>query len=152
MVQLATTPPTVSDDGDESDEIESTPLLSLRELRRVVAATAGTGKTPAAFLRDAVIAAVDGALADDVRLDALNGDRVAAMRALTEAIRAMIEPVDEVLAVLATTPERIELNDEERRRFTEALLDPPEPNEALKAAIADYRVTLATIERLRSPR
>jgi uncharacterized protein (DUF1778 family) len=35
--------------------------------------------------------------------------------------------------------ETLELRNEDRRVFVEALLNPPEPNEALKAAVARHR-------------
>jgi uncharacterized protein (DUF1778 family) len=137
---------------EDSEETVPKPLLSQDELRCLFAAAAVTGKMPSEFLRDTVMAAVDETLASLAEED---GDEEqsstdARVGELSTALAATVDPLDEVAALARTTPVRFELNEEERRRFTELLLDPPEPNEYLKAAWADYQATLAALRSRRS--
>ena len=147
MSQLAHSLPANADDTDES-----APVLSLAEVRRLLTAASVAGKRPADFLHDSVMAAVEETLA--VEAAEAEGDTSASwdtrIGELSSAIRAMLEPLDEIAAVAGTEPVRIELTEDERLRFTEVLLDPPEPNEALKAAHRDYQATLAAIRARRS--
>ena len=55
---------------------------------------------------------------------------------LTEFIRAKL---DEVAIQTIARHERMRLTGADRDAFVAALLDPPEPNEALKAAAKEYK-------------
>lgn len=67
-----------------------------------------------------------------------NIERAAILRgtSVTDFILNQVQP-----AAVATIQEfeLLELRNEDRRVFVEALLSPPEPNEALKAAAARYK-------------
>jgi len=67
-----------------------------------------------------------------------NLERAASLRgtSVTDFILNEVQP-----AATATIQEfeLLELREEDRRIFVEALLNPPEPNEAIKAAVARYR-------------
>ena len=138
--------------AEETDESVPTAALSPAELRRLFAAAAVTGKMPSQFLHDSVMSAVDETLASQAA-EARDDEPTttdARIGELSAAIATMLDPLDEIAAFAGTTPVRIELNDEERRRFTEALIDPPDPNEHLKAALADYRAAVASMRLRRS--
>lgn len=66
-----------------------------------------------------------------------NIERAATLRgtSVTDFILSEVQP-----AATATIREfeSLELRDEDRRVFVEALLNPPKPNEALKAAVARH--------------
>ena len=140
MSQSANEVTSRSDDRDDAP----VPVLSFAELRRLISAATAAGKTPALFLHDTLIAAIDRNGTDEASLERESRDWIAPARELTDAIRAMIEPIDEVLGLLETIPVQIELDEEASRRLAELSADPPEPNDYLKAAFTDYRRALAT--------